>query len=135
MDDNIKAILSETLSKEYDNRYVIVDTETGEVLDDANGYGFKSQKAAYKAFWYKNRTKEENKNYNNKKKNVKLFLKEHKYIKKDFEQFAFEIQKGSWGPNDKVNTNLVKMILDNHNITNLEKYGITPYDIFKFLVK
>lgn len=34
-------------------RFVIVDTETGEVIDDAQGYGYKDKTKAYKAGWYK----------------------------------------------------------------------------------
>lgn len=34
-------------------RYVVVDDITGEVLDDAQGYGFKTSEAARKCYWYK----------------------------------------------------------------------------------
>lgn len=42
MDKTIKAVRSEQLSSSYDDRFVIVDLETGEILDDAQGYGYKS---------------------------------------------------------------------------------------------
>lgn len=44
---NIKAIKSEVLSSRRSERYVIVDTETGEILDDAQGFGYKSAPKAY----------------------------------------------------------------------------------------
>lgn len=44
---------SAELSKKYEPRYVIINEETGEILDDANGYGYKSQKAAHKSWAYK----------------------------------------------------------------------------------
>lgn len=34
-------------------RYMIVDAETGEVLDDAQGYGYTSARAAYSSWNYK----------------------------------------------------------------------------------
>ena len=40
--NNISVVQSDALSKYDDKRYVIVDKETGELLDDANGYGYKS---------------------------------------------------------------------------------------------
>ena len=42
-----KAMESETLSKPFDPRYVVVDTITGEIVDDAQGWGFKSKEGAY----------------------------------------------------------------------------------------
>ena len=37
----------------HPGRFEIVDTETGEIIDNANGYGYKSKPNAYKAGWYK----------------------------------------------------------------------------------
>ena len=34
-------------------RFIIVNIETGEVLDDAQGYGYKTAVNAYKAYGYK----------------------------------------------------------------------------------
>lgn len=34
-------------------RFEIVNTETGEIIDNANGYGYKSKPNAYRAGWYK----------------------------------------------------------------------------------
>ena len=50
---NVKAIRSESLSKPYDSRFVIVDIETGEILDDAQGYGYKTAQKAYAGYNYK----------------------------------------------------------------------------------
>lgn len=49
----LKAVQSDELSKPYDNRYVMIDTRTGEILDDAQGYGYKTIKKAFAAFCYK----------------------------------------------------------------------------------
>lgn len=34
-------------------RFEIVDKETGEIIDNANGYGYKTKTNAYKAGWFK----------------------------------------------------------------------------------
>lgn len=49
---NVKAIRSESLSKPYDYRYVIVDIDTGEILDDAQGYGYRTAQKAYAGYNY-----------------------------------------------------------------------------------
>lgn len=46
---NVKVVESKTLSSRYDKRFVVVDEETGNVLDDAQGYGYKSKQKAMAA--------------------------------------------------------------------------------------
>ncbi len=46
---NIKVVESPRLSKQHDKRYEIVNADTGEVLDDAQGYGYKDIRGAYAA--------------------------------------------------------------------------------------
>lgn len=53
----IKVVKSEELSEPYFPRFVIIDEETGEIVDDAQGYGYKTIKGAYAAFTYKNKSK------------------------------------------------------------------------------
>ena len=54
---NIEVIEDKNLSSNYDKRYVVVDKDTGEVLDDAQGYGYRSVQKAYAAYGYKTRDK------------------------------------------------------------------------------
>ena len=35
------------------SRFIIVDSDTGEILDDAQGYGYKTKGNAERAAWYK----------------------------------------------------------------------------------
>ncbi len=37
----------------WDKRWILVDPVTDKVLDDAQGYGYKSKQSAIKAGWYK----------------------------------------------------------------------------------
>ena len=132
---NVKAILSEQLSEEYNPRYVLVDIDTGEIVDDANGYGYKTIKGAYSAYSYLNRTKEDKIKYNQRQNNVKKFLNDHKSFEKTFVECSYEIAMGKWGPDDKADCNLVKKLLKDMEITNIKDYDITPNDVFKFLTK
>jgi hypothetical protein len=44
-----KVVLSASLSSTYDRRYIVLDEATGEVLDDAQGYGCKTAQNAHRA--------------------------------------------------------------------------------------
>ena len=48
-----EAVYSEKLSQERgDIRFIIIDQDTGEILDDANGWGYRSARNAYRRFGY-----------------------------------------------------------------------------------
>ena len=49
---NIKAV---EINKNHEKRYVIIDANTGELLDDAQGYGFKTAQKAYASYGYKSK--------------------------------------------------------------------------------
>lgn len=110
--DNVLAVRADNLSSLGDNRYVIVDKTTGEILDDAQGYGYKSPQKAYACFGYKHRSPKQIK----KEKHIKAWLKENKSFVRLMEEVAFEIAKGSWGPNDKFDTKLVEEMLKENNL-------------------
>ena len=48
-------------SETREKRYVIIDTESGEIVDDAQGYGYKTAQKAYAGWSYKNRDKSKDK--------------------------------------------------------------------------
>lgn len=49
----VKAVFCEGLSTPGNPRYILIDADTGEVLDDAQGYGYKTQRKAHAAYSYK----------------------------------------------------------------------------------
>lgn len=49
----------------------------------------------------------------------KKWCKENKSFIRDLDQFAFEIVKGSWGPEDKVDTAFIKKMLKDYGYENL----------------
>ena len=57
---------------ETDIRYIIVDETTGEIIDDAQGYGYKTKQKAHSAYNYKfNGVKRNTRNIKNFGKNEK----------------------------------------------------------------
>ena len=114
---NIEVIKSEALSRPYDMRFVVVDKDTGEVLDDAQGYGYKTARGAHVAWSYKTRDKSKDKEKAQKRKKIQSWMKEHKAFVETMDMFAFEIAKGSWGPDDKFDAKFVKKMLAEHGLS------------------
>lgn len=100
----------------WEIRYRIVNKETGNVLDDAQGYGYKTAQNAYAAYGYKHRDKSKDKERKELEKKIVAWLKEHSDFSNLMEQIAFEIMKGSWGPDDKFDAKLVRQMLKDNNL-------------------
>lgn len=111
--NDISVVESKALSSQYEKRYVIVDKNSGKVLDDAQGYGYKSKQNAYSSYAYKHRDKKKDREKKAKERHIKAWLKEHKDFAKFMDQIAFEIAKGSWGPDEKFDAKQVKQMLKN----------------------
>jgi len=75
----MEVIKSPTLSTKFENRYVCID-DNGKVIDDAQGYGYKTKEGAYKAYAYKNRTKSEKAEYELKINKIKQYIKDHNEV-------------------------------------------------------
>ena len=75
---DVEVVRSENLSSVYDMRYVIVDKNTGEVLDDAQGYGYRTVQGAYKAYAYKTRDRSKDKEKAQRRKEIRSWMKQHK---------------------------------------------------------
>ncbi|MBT1164627.1 hypothetical protein [Bifidobacterium felsineum] len=60
----------------YD-RWILVDEDTGEILDDAQGYGYKSPSAAHRAYAYKTMPKRKRKSMDSVRKHAKRFWTKH----------------------------------------------------------
>lgn len=108
---NCKAVEYEVKGKPNETRYCIVSTETGEVLDDAQGYGYKTAQKAYAAYTYKTRDKSKDKERASKKKHIVDWMKNHKSFVRLMDDVAFQIAKGTCGPDDKFDAKTVKMLL------------------------
>lgn len=106
-----RAVAYQPNKNSFETRYCIVSTETGEVLDDAQGYGYKTAQKAHAAYAYKMQSKRARKKRMAKNRHIKQWLDQHKDFAKTMDETAFEILKGSWGPNVEFNANLVKKLL------------------------
>lgn len=102
-----------------ETRYEIVNTETGKVVDDAQGYGYRTAQKAYAAWAYKHRTPEQKKARKEKDKIISEWMKHHKSFVKALDTYAFEITKGSWGPDDKVDANFIREVLEEYGYKDL----------------
>ena len=100
----------------YEMRFCIVSTDTGEILDDAQGYGYRTAQKADSAYAYKTRDKTKDNEKQAKKKHIQQWMKEHKSFVKAMDDTAFEIAKGAWSPNDKFDAILVKEMLSNFEL-------------------
>ena len=119
---NVKVVESKTLSSRYDRRFVIVDEETENVLDDAQGYGYKSKQKAMAAWSYKSKDAEKRK----KQRIIKDWLKEHPVVGDALEEAAWNIVKRNVPPETKIDTKLIKSILKENN---LELEGFSARDL------
>ena len=50
---SVKVVVGAALSDRFEKRYVIVDQASGEVVDDAQGYGYKTAQNAHRADAFK----------------------------------------------------------------------------------
>lgn len=100
----------------FEMRYCIVSTDTGEVLDDAQGYGYKTAQKAYSAYAYKTRDKSKDKERVAKKKHIEQWMKENKAFVQLMEDYAFQIAKGTMSPNDKFDAKFIKKLLTEQGI-------------------
>ena len=117
MADNITTKEIKNPTGSYGTRYVIVDKDTGNVLDDAQGYGYKTRQKAYSAYGYKHRDKNKDAEKAAKRNVIKKWMKEHKDFVNTMDTFAFEIAKGSWGPDDKFDAKFVAEMLREWGLT------------------
>lgn len=109
---NVIAVEDSSLSKKGKARYVIVYKDTGEILDNAQGYGYKTKPKAYAGYAYITRDKSKDEEKLARREHIKQWMKTHKSFGRVMNDYAFEIEvKGSWGSNDRVNVALVKKVL------------------------
>ena len=109
-------------------RFVVVDSETGEILDNAQGYGYKTARNAHRAWAYKNRDKSKDLEKKQRQEEAIAWLRKHKGFCEAMDQFCFEIEvKKSWGEDDKFDSKFVKWMLKQYDL----KTEFKPSEILK----
>ena len=113
-----------TLSREGEMRYIVVDTKTNDIVDDAQGYGYKSPQKAWAAFQWKLR----NGHINNEadatvkvsssesKTTIYRWLEKHPEFVDTLNMVALDIGKGR-GPDDRITPRIVQNLLNEMNLT------------------
>lgn len=89
MEKEFLVVEDSTLSSPWDRRYIVINKETGEVLDDAQGYGYKSKPKAYAAWAWKNRTQEQVETNKQVTKAIEKWIKANKSVVTDLENALF----------------------------------------------
>ena len=123
----ISVIRSEALSDFHNSRYIIVDKESGEVLDDAQGYGYKSAQKAHAAWGWKSRDRSEDRKKEQRRRKIRTWMKKHPDFVEAMDTFAFEIAKGSWGPDEKFDAKFVREMLKENGL----KTDFTPGELLR----
>lgn len=102
-----------------EDRYIIVEKETGKIIDDAQGYGYKSFQSAKKAMWY--RFDGGKKKTDAAKSDAMKFWKANPQVKSFVEDFYMdnvkEMFRGEVSEDD-----LIKEVNEKFNITFDKKY-------------
>ena len=114
-----------------ETRYRIVDVETGEVLDDAQGYGYKSYQNALSGWGYKSRDKSRDPERIAKEREIMAWMKEHRDFVNCMDDYAFLVAKGDYGPNGKVTSAAAKEILEELGYTDLPFTAKELFNIWK----
>ena len=110
-------------------RYVIKDMESGDIVDDAQGYGYKSAQKAYAGWAYKNRDKSRDTEKAEKEIIISKWMKENRAFIRLLDTLAFEIVKGSHAPEDKVDANFVRKLLKENGYRDLP---FTARELYKY---
>lgn len=98
----------------HETRFRIISTKTGEILDDAQGYGYKTAQKAYSGYLYKTRDRSKDKAKQAKKRHIQRWLKEHKDFAEAMDNVALDVVKGVY---DKFDAALVKELLSEFDLT------------------
>ncbi len=110
-------------------RYAVIDMESGEIVDDAQGYGYKSAQKAYAGWAYKHRDKSRDTEKAAKEVIISKWIKENRTFVRLLDTLAFEIIKGSHAPEDKVDASFVRKLLEENGYKDLP---FSAHDLYKY---
>ena len=103
-------------SDKAERRYVIKDMESGEIVDDAQGYGYKSAQKAYAGWAYKRRDKSKDTEKAEKERAISKWTEENKTFIRLLDTLAFEKWKDTRTP---VDAGFVKKLLEENGYIDL----------------
>lgn len=99
----------EKLSRPGNPRWIVVAHDTGEVLDDAQGYGFRSPQKVAACWSWKNVSPQK------RQRNAEClsWLKKHKDLISELDWLSLDILKGDYGPEGRLNAKMVQEVVNN----------------------
>lgn len=109
---SVKVVVSKNLSRHYDRRDVVVDESTGEIVDDAQGYGYKTAQNAHRAHAYNSMPPTKRRQRDAAKRQVERWCAAHPAVMGDVEQSMFYALKDG---QDLTETD-VQAMLDEHGV-------------------
>lgn len=80
------------------NRWMLVDLETGEIVDDAQGYGYRTARGAHAAWAYHHQTSEQAQRRKTNLKHNRAFLKRHKHFDDAWAEVCLDCYKDGVEP-------------------------------------
>ena len=89
----VRVVASAALPSNFDKRYVVVDGATGEIVDDAQGYGYKSAQNAHRAHAYKSMPPKKKRQRDAAKRQVQRWCARHPEFMQHVEQSMFYAMK------------------------------------------
>jgi len=107
---SVKVVVSASLSSTYDKRYVVVDEATGEVLDDAQGYGDRTAQNAHRASAYKSMPPKKKRQRDAAKRHVQRWCAQHPEVVQHLEQATLYAVKDG----ENVSVTDVRALLSEH---------------------
>jgi hypothetical protein len=109
---SVKVVVSASLSSNYGKRYVVVDEATGAVLDDAQGYGYKTAQNAHRAHAYKSMPPKKKRQRVAAKRCVQRWCAQHPEVVQHLEQAMFYAMKDG----ESVSVTDVRALLAEHGL-------------------
>ncbi len=108
-------------------RYIVIDEDTGETLDDAQGYGFKTYEKALACWRYKNRTPEQKAKRRQKIKVVNDWCRANKKVVSAIDDAAFY----AWKDSEEFNAASVREVFAAFGI-NIKDLPFTAGDFLRY---
>lgn len=115
---NFKVIETQSLSKYGEPRYVVVSTDTGKVLDDAQGHGYRSEEKAYAVFSSKALTVSQREEIRKKKATVLAWCREHDTLMDELFDIELQVSRAMY-PGLEFDAAMVSDFLEYRGFTDL----------------
>lgn len=80
------------------NRWMLVDVETGEIVDDAQGFGYRTARGAHAAWAYHHQTSEQAHRRKINQKRNREFLRKHKHFEDAWAEVCLDCYKDGTEP-------------------------------------